>query len=891
MKNLTAVFVIILSSFLWGQFNTPAIDANLATNEYGSGNINTASSGGTNWYVTWDDTYLYFLILNASETDAAVIYIDFDPLTPVNGGSDLNGNLTGADNYSMTPNLPFRSDALILVRNDYRGIWARDNAGGWAEVYPAGTSGLNGSGDDFTEGFFYVNDMGNGSGNDDRREFKVRWNDITNNTGRPASFNWLGVMNSASNIYGQVPITLPSGAQPDPATPDFDRYFTVPSTADGASSNPFMQESYTHIGGDLIDFGAISVYDFTMNTPLATITRANSGDWVITNNLNIFSGTINSGLSTGTIAVNNELNIGADGTFNFASTPAPVSVFGNFINDGSLILSDNVEGILRLNADYTDNGTVTTNGAGITFTKNGVQVFSTSSVIKELSYITVGVPDSTTTLQLSGPSFGKLIISSPFSGFPLLFGNDNCILDLNNRSLDIGTADMEASFDTTGKIKGGPDTQITLLGTAALGGTEYLGKLSFDPSGNTISSLTVNRTGTGAYFDLGSPLTLNSSLALTSGRISIGDNDLTIASTAEIVSYSASGFIKTPGTGRLIQSFTTLGPKTYPVGDSGYYRPASFNYSENVGTSTVGVRYVHPNNISSILSPVLSDGDYTVDFRSNYYWDFEGVNTSGFYNFGVTVTDAVGIDNEHVIRLIYSSDGSAFSTPGTHINGNNGNFARAELSGVTHGSGRFYFAGGSQNNNTLPVELTSFTAKMTGTNVKLNWATASEIDNFGFEIERTLVTEGQDNTFSKIGFVEGNGTVYTPKEYTWIDNTVNRPGRYQYRLKQIDTDGDFEYSDAVEVVFEAPKSFELSQNYPNPFNPSTRISFTVPADSRVKISVFNGVGELIKVLEDGIREAGYHSVVFDAASLPSGMYYYRLEAGDFVQSRKMLLIK
>ncbi|NUM72349.1 MAG: T9SS type A sorting domain-containing protein, partial [Ignavibacteriaceae bacterium] len=77
----------------------------------------------------------------------------------------------------------------------------------------------------------------------------------------------------------------------------------------------------------------------------------------------------------------------------------------------------------------------------------------------------------------------------------------------------------------------------------------------------------------------------------------------------------------------------------------------------------------------------------------------------------------------------------------------------------------------------------------------------------------------------------------------------------------------------------------------NPFNPSTRISFTVPVDSRVKISVFNAVGELVKVLQDGIREAGYHSVVFDAASLPSGMYYYRLEAGDFVQSRKMLLIK
>ena len=187
----------------------------------------------------------------------------------------------------------------------------------------------------------------------------------------------------------------------------------------------------------------------------------------------------------------------------------------------------------------------------------------------------------------------------------------------------------------------------------------------------------------------------------------------------------------------------------------------------------------------------------------------------------------------------------------------------------------------------IPVELTSFTASTNNLGqVVLNWQTATETNNRMFEIERK--TDNSD--YSIVGFVNGAGTTTNPQSYTFVDKNVNR-GNYTYRLKQIDFDGHFQYSNAVEVVVAGPMTFDLAQNYPNPFNPSTKINFSVPDQGNVKLSVYNAIGQEVAVLLNGAVTPGQHEVTFNANSLPSGAYFYKLQSGSSVMIKKMLLLK
>lgn len=195
--------------------------------------------------------------------------------------------------------------------------------------------------------------------------------------------------------------------------------------------------------------------------------------------------------------------------------------------------------------------------------------------------------------------------------------------------------------------------------------------------------------------------------------------------------------------------------------------------------------------------------------------------------------------------------------------------------------------------NPLPVELISFTARTTSSGITLNWETATEISNAGFEIERK--TPGSD--WQKIAFVEGHYTTNSPKYYSFTDSDRSiLTGRVSYRLKQIDTDGTFEYSNTITVEAGTPSAFKLDQNYPNPFNPETVIGYSLPARGsaiagEVNISVYNSLGEKVVTLVDGPQEAGNHQVTFNAKNLPSGIYFYRMISGNFTDTRKMMLLR
>ncbi len=185
----------------------------------------------------------------------------------------------------------------------------------------------------------------------------------------------------------------------------------------------------------------------------------------------------------------------------------------------------------------------------------------------------------------------------------------------------------------------------------------------------------------------------------------------------------------------------------------------------------------------------------------------------------------------------------------------------------------------------LPVEFTSFTASALNSGVILEWTTASEINNNGFEVERKGTGE-----FENIGFVSGNGTTSESKSYTFTDAGL-QSGNYSYRLKQIDFDGSFSYSDVVEVEITAPAEFSLFQNYPNPFNPSTRITFTIPNAGYTTLKVFDVLGNEVASLLDKELAQGNYDINFNAANLTSGIYYYTLRTGNLVETKKMMLLK
>lgn len=193
----------------------------------------------------------------------------------------------------------------------------------------------------------------------------------------------------------------------------------------------------------------------------------------------------------------------------------------------------------------------------------------------------------------------------------------------------------------------------------------------------------------------------------------------------------------------------------------------------------------------------------------------------------------------------------------------------------------------------LPVEISSFTSVVSIRDVELNWTTTSEVNNFKFEIQRIVSRSGSivNEQWPVINSVEGNGTTSSPNNYIYIDKGLNS-GKYIYRLKQIDFNGNYEYfSLNNEVVIGVPDKNELSQNYPNPFNPVTHLGFGISDPGFVSLKVYDVLGNEIKTLVNEIKPAGYYDVEFNGSGLPSGIYYYKLEAGTFNQVKKMMIIK
>jgi hypothetical protein len=379
---------------------------------------------------------------------------------------------------------------------------------------------------------------------------------------------------------------------------------------------------------------------------------------------------------------------------------------------------------------------------------------------------------------------------------------------------------------------------------------------------STVKRLTINNLSDVA---LNSNSTVSGALNLINGNLLTGNYTIMLGTSPTNLGTlnNSSGKI----VGNLVRFISNPGePILFPVGvTSTKYTPVTLNNVSDSGTfSVLAVAGAHPNVLGTNVLQM--------------YWKLaNGGLTSADITFNYLDADVVGNESNYVIGKY---DGN-WSFPSGNVNTTTN---QATITGVTSFSD---WSLGDQ--SALPVELSSFSASVIGSNVKLSWKTETEVNNYGFEVERYALS-AERQAWNKIGFVNGNGNSNSPKNYSFVDDKVSA-GKHTYRLKQIDNDGLFEYSKTIEVDFGAPKKFELSQNYPNPFNPLTTIRFSLPEAGNVRLTLFNILGQELQTLVNEFKESGVHTINFDASELNSGMYIYKIEAGTFSQTRKMTLIK
>ena len=310
------------------------------------------------------------------------------------------------------------------------------------------------------------------------------------------------------------------------------------------------------------------------------------------------------------------------------------------------------------------------------------------------------------------------------------------------------------------------------------------------------------------------------------------------------------------------------------TGSLHYYSFTSGSLIESDKNINVNSLYIYVNDSNNNNTYVDIKG-YTLDnnlikiqrvYAPAYSTDYSLVNLSGFIN---------------ISKLYFEFDGN----PSIYVD---------DISYTEQGA--------------VPVELTSFFSIVQDNTVILKWETATEVNNYGFQVEQASSSTTPSQDWIEIGFVEGAGNSNSPKEYSFADE--NPPsGKIQYRLKQIDIDGSFTYSEVVEVENNIPTKFELYQNYPNPFNPTTTINYVIASIQRrdainrvstenrneatvqVLLKVYDALGRKVATLVNKKQAQGKYSVQFNATGLPSGIYFYTLRADNFVQTRKMILMK
>jgi endonuclease/exonuclease/phosphatase family metal-dependent hydrolase len=321
------------------------------------------------------------------------------------------------------------------------------------------------------------------------------------------------------------------------------------------------------------------------------------------------------------------------------------------------------------------------------------------------------------------------------------------------------------------------------------------------------------------------------------------------------------------------------------VGDFNFYNSQEPAY----------LKLINQTNSGYFLDPIDSPGDWhnnsafaSINTQSPRTRQFGGGANGGMDDrFDMILTSQSIIDDGGITYI--NDTYTAYGNDGLHFNDSinappNAAVSQEIANAIHYASDHIPVFAKFRFDDSTPVELLSFTASVSKNTVSLDWTTATELNNSGFEIQRSSKKE-----WKPISFVEGYGTTIESHNYSYADENLIA-GQYKYRLKQIDFSGQYEYSDVIEVEIN-PTQYKLSQNYPNPFNPLTIINYQIPEVSFVTLEVYNAIGEVIEILVNEVKQVGSYEVKFDGEKLSSGIYYYKMQSTNFIETKKMVLIK
>jgi len=613
---------------------------------------------------------------------------------------------------------------------------------------------------------------------------------------------------------------------------------------------------------------------------------------------------INSG-STITIdvpVVVHNLAIFPNSTLGFDSNTANTLTVGGFVrifSSAVLNLFNGTSGrTLTLGGDLTLAGTANFSRAGAALVMNGTSPQSisgtgtfTGTPVGVVRLLAVNNPAGVT-IQ---PGTNPFNISSTLNLFRGTL-NTNGLLSIDNTINDGVTTGSCAVQRGVGSISGGltvgPAATYNLSYTLFAGTSPaFVVSGAEIPSTRSVNNLTYQFNTAGVQIT-GGNLTVRNALTFgtNAATLFMAATDTLILGT----SPTAAGTLTPGSTGRINGYFsrwigTTTGNRLFPVGlNERRMLAVNFTTAPTAG-GRLTARFVSTDP-GSVGLP-LTDGPLTLDkVAPDGYWEInrgDGL-TGGTATVTATATNFGGVNTVSTLRLVHrpnsASPWALLGTAGT----NTGTTAAPSVirTGVALGlTNEFGIAGDATNQ--LPVELTAFEGTYKNGEVHLSWRTASELNNAGFEVERSFDRE----TFTQVGFVRGNGTTTEAQSYTFVDRSTFNAEKVYYRLKQVDFDGQFEYSPVVEVNVSLPTKFALMQNYPNPFNPTTNIAYELPTTAKVVLKVYDVLGREVMTLVNQEQAAGRYVQPFNASALSSGMYFYRLQAGNFVETKKMMLVK
>jgi hypothetical protein len=432
-----------------------AVDGTITTSEYGThtNGVNQQSSATGTWYMNWDATNLYIGVTGGTTTEGAVIYLDKNPLALVNGGTNTDGNLVG-QNYdgSNFANLQFRADLVVYFKSGYDEFRTADGSGGWSAADTSASSAVAGT----------------------TREISIPWSAIG---GMPAAFNWFGyIAYTGGGAYASVPTENPgSGAGTGiGASATWERYYTVSTTTIGSATPPFSRNSYTYTSPfDISAIGAMSIYDFTMNSSghYASRTGNVTGNWVIGGNLTIGAGTVymgSGGSGYGTTTVAGNLNL-LGGTYDMDATTAATSVTGNvaIASGATLKLSTQVGGDLNVAGSWTNSGTFTPNSRLVQFNGTLTQALTGATTF---DYLTLN------------NSLGLILSNSVTINQTLALTSGKVTLGIN-------------SLTSSGTITSSSTNYIVTNSTGQLKRTVGGGNVTFPVGNSAYNPIILNNTG------------------------------------------------------------------------------------------------------------------------------------------------------------------------------------------------------------------------------------------------------------------------------------------------------------------------------------------------------------------------------------------------------------